>query len=174
MSQYIVELTDILSRELRHYEQMLILLRKKQKALVDSDTDALKRVMFDIEESIARIKNLEKDRSRLLDSFVASRLTRPASDAISWRKSFPDDETSEEKLAESFRSLEKIKDRLRLVLKEVSDLQESNQLLIIQGRDVLESCMHCLLAQVSGETYDSKGSTNKQVGSERKMIDQII
>ena len=174
MAQYIIALTDILERELRHYEQICLLLKRKQKHLIDSDTEGIKRATIELEDSIAKIKNLEKERSKLLDEFVTSTLTRPASDAISWKKTFPDEQASEELLIAVFRSHERVKGRLKQVLNEVAELQQTNQLLIMQGRDVLEACMHCLLTQVHSETYDSTGTTRKSIDSERNLVDRRI
>jgi len=174
MSQYIIALTDILERELRYYEQICLLLKRKQKHLIESDNEGIRKTTIELEDSIAKIKNLERERSKLLDSFVASNLTRPASDAATWKKTFPNDQTPEEKLIAAFRTHDRVKERLKHVLSEVSDIQQTNQLLIMQGQDVLETCMHCLLSQVGSETYDSSGTTRKLIDSERNLLDRMI
>ncbi len=174
MPKYILGETQILEKELMHYEHIKRLLTQKQEYLIESNPEQIKKVTFEIEESIAKIRNLERERSELLDNFIAARLTRPAKDTLSWRKAFPGDGIPEKDLTMAFRSQERVKGNLRAILQDVAKIQETNRLLIQQGREVLQSCMECLLTHVSTETYDAKGVTEKKVDTSQRLLDQKI
>ena len=174
MPNYIIAETDILENEFRQYELVALLLKKKQKYLVESNPDGIRQITCEIEEAIMRIRNLEKERSKLLDGFISNRLTRPAPDVKSWQKAFPDEEIDEKKLIAAFRSYDDVKAKLRTILQDVSELQDTNRLLIQQGREVLQSCIECLLSQVSSETYDSTGAQANKVKPETAFLDQRI
>jgi flagellar biosynthesis/type III secretory pathway chaperone len=174
MAQFIIAETDILERELRQYEHLVLLLKRKQESLISSNTESIRKVTYEIEEAIARIKNLEKERSKLLDQFISEKLTRPAQDAVSWRRTFPDDITTEKDLIAAFRSHDRVKTRLRSILEDVRGIQETNRLLIDQGREILQSCLECLLSQVTNEVYDSRGMTKKQVDPKHNIVDHRI
>ena len=62
MSKYILGETQILEKELMHYEHIKLLLQEKQTCLIESNPEKIKQVTFEIEECIAKIKNLEKER----------------------------------------------------------------------------------------------------------------
>ncbi len=174
MPKYILGETQILEKELMHYEHIKLLLREKQKYLIESNPEKIKQVTFEIEESISKIRNLEKERSEHLDNFIATNLTRPAKDAFSWKKAFPSDGISEKDLTMAFRTQERVKGNLRATLNDVAKIQEANRLLIQQGRDVLQSCMECLMTHVSTETYDSQGATSKQVDTRQQLLDRKV
>lgn len=173
MSDYIIAQTDILERELSEYEQIIVLLKHKQNYLVESNPQGIKTATHEIEEVISKIRTLEKERARLLDSFITEKLTRPATDPATWRKTIPGDSTPEHELIEAFNAHENVKARLRHVLAEVANLQSTNQMLIQQGCDVLQSCIECLLSQVSQDTYDKKG-VSKKSEIKNSIIDQRI
>ncbi|MCD6216903.1 flagellar export chaperone FlgN [bacterium] len=174
MPKYILGETQILEKELMHYEHIKLLLTQKQNYLIESNPENIKQVTFEIEESIAKIRNLERERSELLDNFIATRLTRPAKDTLSWKKAFPGDGIPEKDLTMAFRSQERVKGNLRAILQDVAKIQETNRLLIQQGREVLQSCMECLLTHVSTETYDEKGMAEKKVDTRQRLLDQKI
>lgn len=174
MSRYILEETNILERQLMQYGYVLHLLKQKQQFLIESNPEGIKKITLELEETIVKINNLEKERAKLLDNFISNRLTRPAKDAFSWKKQFPDDSTLEKDLIMAFRSQERIKGQLNSILVKVQKIQDSNRMLIQQGRDVLQSCMECLLIQVSTENYDSKGLPKKEVDTSQSILDQKI
>ena len=149
-------------------------MQEKQKHLIESNPEKIKQVTYEIEESIAKIRNLERDRSDLLNNFIATNLTRPAKDAFSWKKAFPSDGLSEKDLTMAFRTQERIKGNLKATLNDVAKIQEANRLLIQQGREVLQSCMECLLTHVSAETYDSQGTTSKKVDTRQQLLDRKV
>ncbi|MFH1514936.1 MAG: flagellar export chaperone FlgN, partial [bacterium] len=150
------------------------LLKQKQQHLIESNPEGIKTVTLEIEEAIVKINKLEKERSKLLDNFISSRLTRPAKDAFSWQKMFPDDTVPEKDLIMAFRSQERVKGQLRAILTKVQKIQDTNRLLIQQGRDVLQSCMECLITQVTTENYDEKGLPKKEIDTSQGFLDQTI
>jgi hypothetical protein len=174
MSNYILAETRILEKEYRIYEHIKLLLRQKQGFLVKSDSDGIKHVTLELEEAILKINSLERERAHLLDNFIAEHLTRPVQDPFLWRKKFPDDETDEKDMTAAFRALDRVKGGLRMIIGEVSELQETNQLLIQQGREVLQACMECLLCDVNTHAYDSKGVVAKQVSNDARLVDRKV
>lgn len=167
MASLAEELISTLDEELAVYRKMIPIARKKTQAIIDNDLTSVETTTMEEQECVERINALEQKRTSVMKdmSVVLGRkekdLTLPVLIGVL------------EKQPEERKSLASIHKELKSTLKELSEINGHNQMLIEQSLEMISFNMNILRSTriVPGNNYTRSAGQWDMTASQTGMFD---
>ena len=160
----IIELIDIINEEIRLFNELLILLREEQAAIVEDDLEGLESSVAAQQEISQRARLLEDRRVQVTEE-LSMRLDLVSGSASLARLIEVLESEQKEELARMRETLLELNQKIRTT-------SENNAFLIRQSMRYTERCLHILAGQpIGGEMYGQFGRARRN-GGPRSLLNQ--
>lgn len=160
------KLLRILDKEIKGYEELVMILSRKQEAIIEGDVDSLRQLVAEEQSLVRKIEGIVKERNR-----IGMSLSNGKGEKAGVRLSF-----IIEGAPESYRErLHEIRYKLMSNLEQISRLNRENEYLLNFSIDFVRN-MAQLIIEADGENikvYNARGYTFSPGGS-NKMLDYQI
>lgn len=163
MASLMEDFMSILEEENEGYQRLTELSQKKRQIIIDGDIPALESITDQEQEVTSRLKNLENKRNEVVGDMSIVLSKTPEELTITNMIAFLNKQPKEQN------KLIDLRDRLRVTLKEMADVNAQNEVLLKQSMEMVEFDLTLFRSMRQAPTtanYDSRANnTGDLLGS---------
>lgn len=167
MASLIEELIATLEKEASIYEELIPVVEKKTRVIIKNDLPVLQQITDREQEVVDRITALERKREEVVANIEIVLNKKPGSLTLREIIKLLDKQPKEQ------RQLAKLREKLKVEVSRLSDLNVQNQSLIDESLDMIEFHMNLIQStrMSPGNNYTRGAETANLPGGHRSMFD---